>query len=52
MTTLKNDNIDRPNPYLEQYNKFAPYLKMGIMYDVGNQNKLAKLLLYESRRTE
>ena len=47
-----DDDIDRPRPYLDWYKKFAPSLKMGIMDDDGNQNKLAKLLRYKSSRTE
>ena len=40
----ETDNIDRPRTYLERYKKIAPSLKMVIMYDDINHNKLTKIM--------
>jgi len=39
------------HPYITFYKKFHPSLKLGIMKDSPNQNKIAKLLRFKSSKT-
>jgi len=41
----------KPNPYLTWYEKFAPSLKMGVMDDESNKQKLVKLLRVKTSKS-
>jgi len=43
---------DKDAPYLTWYKKFAPNLKMGVIDDQANRGKLAKLLRFQTSKSD
>jgi len=44
------DDTDVEHPYIEFYKKFNPSLKMGVMRDEANRNRLSKLLRFKTSK--
>jgi heat shock protein 90kDa beta len=47
----KDDDDGAESKYIQWYKKFSPNIKLGIIEDYGNRNKLIKLLRYETSKS-
>ena len=47
---FSEEEEEKEHPYITFYKQFNPSLKLGVMKDSGNMNKIAKLLQYKSSK--
>ena len=45
-------NIENTNPYITCYNRFSPYLNIGISEDDANRVSIANIIHYRYRNIE